>query len=1247
MIGFVLGSIFLFQNQAAISSPSFDQSGAYSQGVTFVAEANPFVGTSFAWSTSNGQTGTGNSFFFQASEPGTYTVSMVATFPDGSKSTPDTRILYLNQDGIHTNGPKIEFLEADNEAVHPNELITITPHFVDPDFTPPYRFHWFYLNNQRPVRVETEILQLRSPANPDLLVSLIMEDGDGHISSFASLPITVKEGNLPPNGRITSAKDATIVRIGNQIHLEASGTDPENDVPLTFEWQLFDGPNLVTRTGSSLDYTFSDKGFSPLYLTAIDSKGNRDPSPQLVQVYIYDGSSILDAIFINITHPDFLSRHYVNDSVFLAGSVIAGNSYFQGHWQVKNLLSSQPADLFEGNNPGRYQFSEPGFYQIKFDAEVGELDYATYAANRLYLGVQNRLDNLPPVVYFDPYDLIVSPDNATITFEPEVSDPEDDAVTLFWVANGEYMGTGEEKTFTFSMKDQEKSQGFAYRFVYAYARDEQGNFSIFPAGRTVFLYNRNQPLRGQISGQTRNTTLFVPTGSSFDPSGSVINPSQVPFLISWIGTYESENAFFYSELADPPAFSFPKPGAVSLSFVPYSSEALTVETGNLYFLVYDPQLRPQVTITKPIANSLRAELGSTLTFEGTYYEPNTYRTIGVQQISNQLTWTVSRPDGVRESFAQNDGLDYTFTQTGTYTFQLSSTNSVGISSANLAQASVLVSPPQADPFEPNDTRETAANLNLGNYANLSVGPNDPIDWYRFDLASDGAAIELLFNTSQSSGAVNLEIFYNQQTVVKSVLASGTQTPYTFFGSKKGTYFLKLSAPEGANKDGLSFGVGVSTTNPRLIFPYPKEDAVDSTLLSVVNPYSVPAKLIFEARDPQGLLLANYSTSLNPNGRIEKAIKDLFPSVESPNISWVRVQSDASVYGLSYTVARDLKTGVAEPAFIGALDELVVPHIAQATHQWFTHAAIVNNSAGSGAANFATQGGLFPVTQVNTAFSRSLIDFLAFWGGTLPFGTEWGRFEHQTGQSVLAGMEIFGKIDGNFQAAGLNLSSLKVRNPNHFYIDRDIYFPHIAKDVANFWTGIAFVNTSNDMAPILLRAYDDSGQLIAETSENLPAQAKRVDLAQNFFPQVPSNAGISWLELKTTGAVQGYELFGSNDGTNRRLAGLQAITGGAKELIFPKILNEANKFYTGIAILNLERSASAQLQYTVYDDAGQTVASLTRTVGPGQKEVVLASALFPNLAATARWMRVTASQPIAGFALFGDTSGEFLSGSIAQ
>lgn len=1226
------------------------------QGRVFVAMSEPFdAQASFSWRASNGQTGSGNTFLLTHASTGVVDVTVEGRAGDGSPLVPTTRRIYYTSPFAFFTTPVVRAVTSSAESIHPGQEVELSLSFIDPDFNPPHRIYWSWLQGGRMVRLEGPVIRLSSERRDELKVGVVVEDDD-RLYALGTISLHVLEGNLPPSGRILAGPEQSLVRLGQQVTFAARGEDPEGDVPLRYHWQIIHGSQVIQAEGSELRHTFTQAGYGIIQLTVHDSGGRADPSPVSFPITVSTPGEE-PILYNSITAPSALGTPlHLDESLFLSALSYAGNAALEGFFTVTAVDRPESTLRLEGNHSGRLFFEQEGLYQVLFDVEVEGVARQESSAYRRLIPVQTRHHDGRPSVRFEPWTPLYVAEGSELMLEPLAEDPEGQPVELFWSSNGLYLGRGPKWTLRASLNAEERAAGYAWRSIWVHARDAGGNWAETIAGRVVYIYTTVRPPIAKIRGFENNGTEYRPLGSTLQFQAELSNPDQVAFQPYWsVMNYRDSSQVMTSSSLDPPPVLFDKAGIFLAQLVLSPPEQnggyAVMENGNVYFLIYDPAKKPEPHIAQPESEHLVLEQGTTHRFVGEVNEPNHYPSTYAYQvhkpITNRLIWTVQRPDMSRESFADREEFSYTFQQPGSYQVELNSLNSVGLSSATPSLRTVQVVASAPDSLEPNDTREQAAPLNFGFLGQLTLSAQDPVDWYRFPLEGTSSAVEMEFDLRQAASAIELSLFYGPRQIASQILPAGALTPVRYLGASAGDYYLRLALLPGKASGGLSFGVGVTTLQPRLIFPYPKEGDLDRTWLSVVNPYDQQTELVFEARDDVGGLLLEKKAQLPGRGRLEQMVSDLFIGVQSSAVSWVRVRSSLSVHGLSYTVARDLATGVAEPASIGTLDELVVPHIAQATHQWYTHAAVVNNSGDSGSALFETLGGNYPVHQVEPPYSRSLIDFLSFLGGQLPAGSEWGRFSHTQAQPVMAGMEIFGKTDGSLQAAGLNLTSLKVRNPNHFYVDRDLYFPHVAKDTANFWTGIAFVNTGEEEAQIRLLAYDDDGTLLGQAEDRLAPLAKRVGLAQQFFPELSSQAGISWIELKTTGAVLGYELFGSNDGSNRRLAGLQAVTGASKRLIFAKLLLDPGRYFTGIAVLNLDRTATANLIYKAYDDGGQLLATGSRSLGPGRKDVSLADQIFQPLPLGASWMMVESDCPLAGFALFGDLAGNFLSGSLAE
>ncbi len=332
-----------------------------------------------------------------------------------------------------------------------------------------------------------------------------------------------------------------------------------------------------------------------------------------------------------------------------------------------------------------------------------------------------------------------------------------------------------------------------------------------------------------------------------------------------------------------------------------------------------------------------------------------------------------------------------------------------------------------------------------------------------------------------------------------------------------------------------------------------------------------------------------------------------------------------------------------------LEQLVVPHIAQQTEQWYTRAAVTNLGNKTVDTVFTAESGDYSIPQLEPANGSAIIDFQAFFGGALPAGAEWGTFQEAGAQPSLSGIELFGTRQGSPRHAALRLSSENFKNPNFTYQNRDIYFPHVAQDIGTFWTGIAFVNTSGNTEPVRLVAYDSSGQELASEELVLEPNEKKVGQARGFFSGLTPEAPVSWIKLETSGAIAGYELFGDNTGDDKRLAGFPAIRGGSREIFFLKILFQEDRYWTGIAAVNLSGSETANLTYEAYGADGSLLRTVSeRSIGPLRKEVLPVQTIFGGtLPEGLAWIKLSSTQPLAAFQLFGDNEGKFMAGTTAQ
>lgn len=1247
-----------------IERPATDVHTSAISPLVLVAKMEPSDAlVNIEWHISDGRVLIGNDATFLAGQPGVYTITLVATGPDGTVVTDDRKV-YCNAPQYEPAAfsPRIVKIQAPRRILHPGESTTISAEVVDAEMNRPFVYHWFYRLGQTNHRFEGQTLTFSAQEDyPDgVEVVLIATDSQGIHSPHESLTLHVLEGNLPPEGRvvqpdlITDEGHFVILRAGESVAFLADALDAEGDA-VSFSWshggQLFQG--------NPVSIAFPQAGYEVVNLITRDSHGNTDPGEVPVYVRVLEPGVQPDiSAFIQL--PFQSTRIFSGESLILSGTLtVEGRILFNGAWSILNLLTGEVEQQLFGNSPGRVFMQNPGFYQIEFNAPSldGLLVTERANGNTRFLGVQNRTQNLPPTLEPAGDREHYIPNHSSYTFSFVGQDPEGDAITYHWIKDAIYQGPGgPDFTTEYNLDDRAMVGGFSYLYVECIAVDSAGNFSLSPPRQQAIVYTGPFPLKPRIVGYEQHQTVRIPVGGTFDPEGEVRNDGNLDVIVSWsifnVDTFEQ--VLFSSEL-NPGPVAFNEAGLYSVSLNALSSDGVYRNPYSAFFWihVFDPTARPRTQITQPASDRMTLEQNSALRLAGQVQEPNFLLRYNPFQlfdlVTQEITWSISGDQGYEQTIRSNDEVMVQLSELGRYTVTMETVNSLGLTDPHPDSITVeVVAPRPGASFEPNDIREQAAPLDLGAYQALSLSPSDAVDWYRLDLAQDRVTLDLTLDLTSAATDVRLQVYQGDTLVQSTVLEACHAHPFSFVAARAGTYFMEIALLDGnATKQGLDFGLGLSTLQPRLVFPYPKEDEVDTTWLSVVNPFEETAQLVFEARDRQGVVLGESNHNLPPHGRMEANVGTLFSGVPGVQIAWVRLSSDHAVVGSSLTLGRDQLTAVAEPAIIGSLDELIVPHIAQNTQQWFTHAALANNSADQPEAHFTASAGEFAVDGVDQPYAHTLFDFLEFFGGSLPSGTAWGVFDEMHDQPTLAGMEVFGKKDQNLQVAGLNLSSPKIRNPNFLYVRKNIIFPHVAKDTRNFWTGIAFVNTDRQETSMLLTAYSDGGTVLAQEPMTVEPLGKRVDLAHNLFATLDDTDPIAWIEVQTDGSVDGYELFGSNDGTERRLAGLSAVAARATTLVFPKIWVESDRYWTGLAVVNLSSDQDAVLTYDAFNDAGTLLAQATRQVGPRQKDVALAETVFSTWPQGVTWIRVNSTQPMAAFELVGDIAGDFLGGIIAQ
>ncbi len=191
-----------------------------------------------------------------------------------------------------------------------------------------------------------------------------------------------------------------------------------------------------------------------------------------------------------------------------------------------------------------------------------------------------------------------------------------------------------------------------------------------------------------------------------------------------------------------------------------------------------------------------------------------------------------------------------------------------------------------------------------------------------------------------------------------------------------------------------------------------------------------------------------------------------------------------------------------------------PHVAS-DGTWWTGVSVYNPAA------FAINATLYAYSQEGELLdtqSQTVEGYGTLVGTAqslnLPDQCAWFKVTADSMFSKLSGLELFGQHD-NRQLAGFSAVGLT---------GYDGILPKIDHEG---WTGVAFVNTTEDSAQLTLTAYNDAGHVIASTEIQLNGQEKVVDVAENLFGQELDEA--SYIHYRADQAVAAFQLNSSADG----------------------------------------------------------------------------------------------------------------------
>ena len=226
----------------------------------------------------------------QFNTAGTYTVSFTVTDALGlSDATPATRSVTVAQgnqppDGV-INSP------ASNVSITAGQSVSFAGTGTDPDNNLPLTYRWsFGAGSGIPDSTAKDPGSVQFNVPGTYTVTFTVTDSQGLADAtpaMRTVSVSGNSGNQPANGTISSPSGNVTINAGDSAYFTGEGTDPENDLPLTYLWTFGAGSGVLPSSQRDPGLIqFNNPGAYSVVLTVTDGLGHADPTPATLTVTV-------------------------------------------------------------------------------------------------------------------------------------------------------------------------------------------------------------------------------------------------------------------------------------------------------------------------------------------------------------------------------------------------------------------------------------------------------------------------------------------------------------------------------------------------------------------------------------------------------------------------------------------------------------------------------------------------------------------------------------------------------------------------------------------------------------------------------------------------------------------------------------------------------------------------------------------------------------------------------------------------
>lgn len=528
-----------------------------------------------------------------------------------------------------------------------------------------------------------------------------------------------------------------------------------------------------------------------------------------------------------------------------------------------------------------------------------------------------------------------------------------------------------------------------------------------------------------------------------------------------------------------------------------------------------------------------------------------------------------------------------------------------------------------DPYEENDSFESAAPLSSGGYTLLAMD----YDYFKVTLRT-GDKLNIRVSAEVEED-ISLRTYNPVREFMEETPGSGEQV---IEADRDGDYFIEIIPLKPSDEPDYEL-VLMQSLSCQGIFPV-NPSGLWYTGIALLSPDNNMGRSIICLMDTDGSPKRSYCADLSAYHLLGMIEEDF--GLSHSDKGYIRVDSDVRLWGLeAVTDGNYLMLGSNLIQSDMASAELFFPHFAR-TDGWQTSFGLINlgdQTEEISRRSYDQEGELMASDTIQLAPGQRVENDTSYIG-ILKSEARSMSASTVSSRDCLIGYIKF--LNPSFASEGRALVPLAVEG------DTELVVPHIASG-GYWWTGIAVMNTGDDDSIVTFSAYDMEGNQIGVAEHLMKAKQNLVHEASNIFPGLLAGDIASMrIVSQNSQPLSGFLVYGSTDGL--QLAGIP-IRSAVLSPAYLSHLACIEPWWTGIGLMNVS-DAPADISFSLFNGDGDFLSVQTHSLNPNQRLASTIKGLFgADISESARYLKIEsdAGQPVSGIYLIGSSDGFRLMG----